>query len=254
MRTFARPLLRRVLENFLESYDYELKEKSKPLRRTDRFLSYVKKYGFRPNTIIDIGVGYGTEWLYASFPEAHMILVEANRTFAKSMQTILMKFRGEAHFTAVGGSIGNNTMLVNSVCPTSSSLVKLNSSYRQQLIEHNILKDEYKITVDITTLDSMKFERLEQPILMKLDIEGSEMEALQGGHTLLSRTEMLIVELSVTERFEGAPSCAEFLSFLEASGFAMFDVVDLSQLGADGPLVSMDLAFLREDSQLWSSV
>jgi hypothetical protein len=119
------------------------------------------------------------------------------------------------------------------------------------LIEHGILVDEYYIDVETTTLDSMRFETLQRPILMKIDIEGREMDALKGGRTLLSHTEMLIAELSVPERFEGAPSCGEFLAFMEACGFTLFDVVDLAQMSADGPLVSMDLAFLRRDSQLW---
>ncbi len=143
-------------------------------------------------------------------------------------------------------------MTVNSFHPTSSGLRKLNGAYRRRLIEYGILRDEHEIEVEIGTLDLLGITTVERPILLKLDVEGHEMKAHQGGHTILSRTEMLIAELSVVERFEGAPSCGEFLAFVEASGFALFDVVDLAQLGADGPLVSIDLAFLRKDLRLWS--
>jgi hypothetical protein len=143
-------------------------------------------------------------------------------------------------------------MTVNSLHPTSSGLRELNGSYRRKLIEHGILQDEHEIEVEVSTLDLLRFAKLERPILLKLDVEGHEMAVLQGGRTILSRTEMLIAELSVVERFEDTPSCGEFVAFVEACGFALFDVVDLAQLGADGPLVSMDLAFLRKDSQLWS--
>ena len=126
-------------------------------------------------------------------------------------------------------------MRVNSLHPTSSSLANLNRFYRQKLIKHGIFQNEHEIRVKTTTLDSLKFEALERPILMKLDIEGREIEALKGGRTLLSHTEMLIAELSVAERFEGAPSCGEFLAFMEACGFALFDVVDLAQLAPTVP-------------------
>ena len=107
------------------------------------------------------------------------------------------------------------------------------------------------IEVPMTTLGTMAFRRLNLPILIKLDIEGHEIEALKGGRALLDQTEMVIAEVSVAARFQGAASCGEFLAFMEACGFALFDVVDLGQLGADGPLVSMDVALLRKDSRLW---
>ena len=38
--------------------------------------SYVQTLGFAPATVFDIGVHRGTSWLYSSFPDARLVLVD----------------------------------------------------------------------------------------------------------------------------------------------------------------------------------
>src|SRR5215207_4455171 len=51
--------------------------RAKAWRRTQGdILEHIIALGFRPRTVIDVGVGNGTPWLYGHFREANLLLVE----------------------------------------------------------------------------------------------------------------------------------------------------------------------------------
>jgi hypothetical protein len=56
---------------------------------------------------------------------------------------------------------------------------------------------------------------------------------------------MVICEMSVAPRFDGGHSFAELVALLDASGFRLYDVIDMVTLGRGGPVNYLDAAFLR---------
>jgi 16S rRNA G527 N7-methylase RsmG len=51
-------------------------------------LSHVKRLGFKPKTIIDVGVAYGTPGLYGVFDDVKYLLVDPLREYETVMQDI----------------------------------------------------------------------------------------------------------------------------------------------------------------------
>ena len=95
-----------------------------------------------------------------------------------------------------------------------------------------------------------EFGPFEGPVLLKLDVEGFEMDVLRGASVTLSRTDVIISEISVTPRHARDPSLGEFLTFMETIGFSLMDIPELTSLGRDRPLAYIDGAFVRSDSPL----
>jgi hypothetical protein len=86
---------------------------------------------------------------------------------------------------------------------------------------------------------------LEQPLLLKIDVEGFELNVLRGATEVLRRTDLLIVETSVAKRFEGAATFAAVVSFLASQDFALRDIVHIAR----DPRVGVrhaDLVFARD--------
>src|SRR5687767_1502759 len=53
-----------------------------------RLVAALARYGIRPATVFDIGVAFGTPWLYEGFPQATLVLVDPTRESIPHMQNI----------------------------------------------------------------------------------------------------------------------------------------------------------------------
>jgi FkbM family methyltransferase len=218
-------MLRSLINPVLRARGYQLKRVGAPVRGPENFIAMIKARGFAPGTVIDVGVGHGTPWLY-QFPDAQLVLIEPNPAFD------LEGFGAHVYHHAVGAVSVMQTLHVDHAQPTSSSLLRSE-------------RPSTPMRVPVKTLDATLGTDYPGPYLLKLDIEGYEREALLGATRTLEQTAMVICEMSVAPRFDGGHSFAELVALLDASGFRLYDVIDMVTLGRGGPVNYLDAAFLR---------
>ena len=99
------------------------------------------------------------------------------------------------------------------------------------------------------TLDDVLFESktVVDPLFLKPDIQGAELECLRGGGATLLKTE--VVRLALLNYNEGAPQAAEVIAFVDTKGFALIDIAGFVR--PDGiNLVQIDIIFARKTSPL----
>src|SRR5437868_5255455 len=70
-------------------------------RTMEGFLSHVKRLGFEPRTVVDVGVAYGTPPLYTTYPDAYFFLFEPVAEFEPHLKSVLNTVRGEYHLCAL---------------------------------------------------------------------------------------------------------------------------------------------------------
>ena len=70
---------------------------------------------------------------------------------------------------------------------------------------------------------------LQGPLLLKLDVQGFELEVLRGSRIALDAAEFVLLEVSTLNYNRGAPLVAEVLDFMNQRGFVLFDIADLSR-------------------------
>jgi len=100
--------------------------------------------------------------------------------------------------------------------------------------------------VPVTTLDALMADRPGRPFL-KLDLQGAELDAIEGGPETLARAAGLMVELSLTPSYDGEPSYLEILGRLDSLGFVPVyccPVIARRRLGA---WLQMDAVLLRRE-------
>jgi hypothetical protein len=83
-----------------------------------------------------------------------------------------------------------------------------------------------------------------------MDVEGYEIEVLKGSLKILENTEVIISEISVSERMLGETQFANFIGHLDKIGFDFFDIIDMSQLVRGGRLTYLDAVFVKRGSFL----
>jgi FkbM family methyltransferase len=86
--------------------------------------------------------------------------------------------------------------------------------------------------------------------MLKIDVQGAEIDVLRGGLKTLAGIEAIVIELSLLEYNKGAPLIGEVTTWLGEQGFALFDMFPLSRLPG-GALLQIDGIFLRRTSGLW---
>lgn len=84
------------------------------------------------------------------------------------------------------------------------------------------------IDVPIRRLDDV-FNKCDilSPILLKMDVEGFELEVIKGGEETISLAKIVIIETSFEEIFEGQPLFADILNTMMKLGFKYYGNIDM---------------------------
>jgi hypothetical protein len=91
----------------------------------------------------------------------------------------------------------------------------------------------------MTTLDDfLRGRELPEPYLLKIDIDGHELSAIQGATETLKKCAVVMVEAQVAE-------LPQRISAIISQGFVLFDLVEPCYY--DRALWQCDALFLRED-------
>jgi FkbM family methyltransferase len=83
------------------------------------------------------------------------------------------------------------------------------------------------------------------PDLVKLDIQGFELEALSGAQTIFGKTEVFILETSLFQFYPSTPITRKVISFMADRGYELYDITEYLRRPHDGALGQLDLAFVK---------
>jgi FkbM family methyltransferase len=200
-------------------------------------LAHLVSLGFQPKTVIDVGVGGGTYDLYESFPQAVHLLVEPLAEFQQVLDGISRRYRAEYVVAAAGASEGMATLNVHSHLEGSSLLRE--KGYHDDIAPRR---------VPLVTLDSLcRSRRLTGPFLLKVDVQGGELEVLKGASEVMRESDLVILEVSLFEFVEGGPQFYEVVSFMKERGFVVYDISGGHTRPLDAALAQVDLTFVKEN-------
>ena len=103
----------------------------------------------------------------------------------------------------------------------------------------------------ITTLDALLAKlNLPDPDLLKLDLQGAELDCLRGASRCLAAAEAVLLEVSLIELQKGMPLMADVIPFMAQRGFRVYDILSLWHRPLDGALAQGDFLFAAERSGL----
>jgi FkbM family methyltransferase len=202
-------------------------------------LKTLRSLGFEPGFCVDVGA-YRGEWtqLFKSiFPDTRVLMVEPQDGKRMILQGVAAEFGESVQYENALLAATDDQPVTFHEMETGSSVFEETSPYPRV--------DVQKTT---RTLDTLLSLRPYPPIdMLKLDVQGSELEVLKGGTRALEKAHAVLLEASLVPVNAGCPPFSEVVGFLSNCGFRLFDFC--SQVRRkDGVLWQTDLLFLRTDS------
>ena len=201
--------------------------------------------GLQLNTVVDIGANRGQFALCIRrlYPQAHIFSFEPLRKPAGAwMRNFAADTRARLFNKAVALQSGSATMHV-SRWDVSSSLLPFAQAQHDNFL---LTEEASKEVVETTTLEACIEEHLiRDAALLKLDVQGFELSALQGCGRLLERFSYVYVEASFIELYVGQALATEVIEFLFTQGFNLVCVANLSY-GASARPIQADFLFSKK--------
>ena len=198
----------------------------------ERFRQRLQHLKHPINSVLDVGAYRGDFAHLAKdlFPTAKIKCIEGDERQASFLQ----------HFDTEFYLLGKKTKQVNfytlpeDQCTTGSSVYRENTVYYQDPIV--IKKWAY-------ALDDLNLPRFD---LIKLDVQGSELDILKGGKKYLAATQptYLLLETSIQEYNQDAPLAGEVISYLNKNRYRLCDIFDVLY-DKSNQLLQVDFLFER---------
>jgi FkbM family methyltransferase len=225
--------------------DIQKKRRETPRASMQGALAQLKRLGFRPQTVIDVGVAWQTDDLYREFPDSEILLIEPQEEFEPCLKKICAEYKAQYVLAAAGAEPGKAIFNVHSERPDGSSLLKE---------VEGATVDGMPREVRVVTIDQMCAEKgMKGPYLLKLDAQGAELKVLAGAREILRETEAIHLEMSFFSSLVGAPQLYDVVSRLKELGFVAYDICGFLYRPLDGALAQADFVFVREDGRFRQS-
>lgn len=211
---------------------------------TDEFLRHLARCGLRPRCVLDVGANEG-KWARAAaevFPAARLVLIEPQEEMRPRLEAFCAAHPSARHVPA--GAAAESGHAVQTIWDDFAG-----SSFLPPP-DDALLRAGRQRTTPMVTIDSVFASEPHLPELVKLDVQGYELEALKGANRLFGRTEVFVLEVSLIAGTPGTPELSDVVEFMRARGYVGYDVCGYLRRPLDAALGQFDLAFARADGLL----
>lgn len=202
--------------------------------------------GFSPKCIFDCGASVG-QWSYKVsnlFPGAQIVAIEPNNLVIEKARQQLKSVRPQVIIEqcAIGASQGKAFLNI-----WDNEHTKMSGS---SLKDHVQGEPRNRMEVQIDTLDSICQRHRLTPDLVKLDLQGGELDALKGATQILQNTEVIISEFGCLQAYIDRTTPFDLMRVMYDHDYCLYDIIDLIYRPYDNALTGGDFIFVKNSSNL----
>lgn len=196
------------------------------------------------NFIVDAGANCG-QFALAARVLCHSAIIHSFEPLPKPAEKFKLVHGDDPnvklHQVALGVVNEKRTMHI-SQSDDSSSLLPI-SDLQETLFP--VTSEAEETTVTVVSLDTLLVaEEIIGSALLKIDVQGYELEVLRGCETLLDNFTHIYVECSFVELYEGQALAHEVIDYLQARGFLLNGIYNMAYDNS-GHSIQADFHFLN---------
>ena len=237
--------MEKAIKKIFNAFGLEISRKwNSPVGEMGSFLKDVKKRGLKCDYILDVGAYKGkfARLAISVFPESAIYLVEPLSEMSDKLEAFCKEHKKSKYFDfAVGPQSGMQSLKVFKDLAWSG------------FMDEEIPQKEKRTPrmVEMWTIDSMiETRQIETPQLVKLDVQGFELEVLNGAQLLFGKTELFIIETALHNKHKNYPLIADIINYMNERGYVVYDFAGFLRHRQDGSLIECDLCFVKKDGFL----
>ena len=182
----------------------------KPVEVNTNLYRRLKEYGVQLHNIIDVGCHQGawTTKLKLIYPEANYYLIDPNNHYEEKLNVLGTFYQEVVGQTKEKRSFNFSNLQQDS---TGNSLYDENSN--TPFIKRTITTKPLQDIVPDQTYE-----------LIKMDVQGAELEIIEGSLELFQKTKFVQLECPVHNNNKGAPLFEHYINYMANSNFKVFDI------------------------------
>lgn len=200
---------------------------------TTQFL--LAQRGFQVQTVIDVGAAEGIYFLGLR----HAGLFQTARHFFVDAMV-----ENEEIYRRIGAKFATGYEITALSCMEGEVAMRIDPDFYNTHIGGVQPAGKYEKTrrVPVSTMDSLVARhKLRAPFMIKLDVQGAELDVLRGALATLQEAVIVTAEIQIFPERDGL---VELLALMNGNGWALLDLTDLAYGPADGTFYQCYATFI----------
>lgn len=218
----------------------------RPFADMRTFLQFLAVRGFSPGFAVDVGAhrGHWTEMLRETFPAVEVLMLEPQPELAPALDEVASRLSGVRWIQTAAGASEETRLQTIWEDLQGSSFLPRPDPVREARGEQR--------PAPVRRLDDLLREYYggRAPDIVKLDVQGFELEVLRGCPEIFGRTEVFVLETSLYAFLDDIPLLREVIDFMAARDYEIYDIAGQIRRPIDGALGQLDIAFARRSGFL----
>lgn len=201
------------------------------------------------NTILDVGANVGdfAKTIREVLPDARIYSLEPLPDCFDTLKNVLP---GDSNFKPLNIAAGSKKEVMQfyrSFHSPSSSFLKMEDIHKQAFPDSREGQINEALDVNVDTLDNIfSAERIENNILVKIDVQGFEAEVIAGAKQILAKAKIVFIEMSFVGLYKNLPLFHDIYTKLYEMGFRYKGALAQMIHPDTGEVVQMDAIFVKE--------
>lgn len=203
----------------------------------------------RVGTVLDVGANEGQFIKVARvlFPAAPVLAFEPNPRLTDCLRELLSSSGRDAVYPiACGREAATMPLHLTKFSPAASLL----PATSLRIPDFPSAETEEVIEVKVERLDQVvpRHAAAPKPFLLKLDVQGFELEALHGATGILPDVIAVLCEVNAVSFYEGQAGFEEIYSFMRQHNFRLIDLGEPIRARATREVLYFDVAFMNNNA------
>ena len=219
-----------------------------PLYHIHRSIRLAKQFPDQNFIILDIGGGIGASALLYNkfFPENKIIVFEPILDNYNIIKSKISHFSNIEVFNYAVGSENSKKQINIANRITSSSLFPLSVDPDSTVFNEKNLGQNRVENIEVVRLDDFLTRIPDDIGIIKIDVQGYEMNVLKGAEASLKRAKIVLLEANNHDGYVGSPKYFTIDNYLREHHFTLYDI--LPSIFDKGKLKEWDVIYLRNSA------